>query len=53
MNASKLSFKIIPFALALNCCGMLSAAENTFYFWGDATGFNKMPNVVDAASWST
>lgn len=32
---------------------MLSAAENTFYFWGDATGFNKMPNVVDAAAWST
>ena len=53
MNASKLSFKIIPFALALNCCGMLSAAENTFYFWGDATGHQKMPNVVDAAAWST
>ena len=53
MNASKLSFKIIPFALALNCFGMLSAAENTFYFWGDATGHQKMPNVVDAAAWST
>lgn len=53
MDASKLSFKIIPFALALNCFGMLSAAENTFYFWGDATGHQKMPNVVDAASWST
>ena len=53
MNASKLSFKIILFTLALNCCGMLSAAENTFYFWGDATGYQKMPNVVDAASWST
>lgn len=53
MNASKLSFKIILFTLALNCCGMLSAAENTFYFWGDATGYQKMPNVVDAAAWST
>ena len=53
MNASKLSFKIIPFALALNCFGMLSAAENTYYYWGDATGYQKMPNVVDAASWST
>lgn len=53
MNTNKLSFKIIPFALALNCFGMLSAAENTFYFWGDATGHQKMPNVVDAAAWST
>lgn len=53
MNTSKLSFKIIPFALALNCFGMLSAAENTFYFWGDATGHQKMPNVVDVAAWST
>ena len=53
MNANKLSFKIIPFALALNCFGMLSAAENTFYFWSDATGYNKMPDVVDPASWST
>ena len=53
MNTNKLSLKIIPFALLLNCFGMLSAAENTYYYWGDATGFNKMPNVVDAASWST
>ena len=53
MDASKLSFKIILFTLTLNCFGMLSAAENTFYFWGDATGYQKMPNVVDAASWST
>ena len=53
MNANKLSFKIIPFALALNCFSMLGAAENTYYYWGDATGYNKMPDVVDPASWST
>ena len=53
MNANKLSFKIIPFALALNCFSMLGAAENTYYYWGDATGCNKMPDVVDPASWST
>ena len=33
MNANKLSFKIIPFALALNCFSMLVAAENTYYYW--------------------
>lgn len=32
---------------------MLGAAENTYYYWGDATGHQKMPNVVDAAAWST
>ena len=32
---------------------MLGAAENTYYYWGDATGYQKMPNVVDAAAWST
>ena len=53
MNANKLSFKIIPFALALNCFSMLGAAENTYYYWSDATGYNKMPDVVDPASWST
>lgn len=53
MNANKLSFKIIPFALALNCFSMLGAAENTYYYWSDATGYNKMPGVVDPASWST
>lgn len=53
MNANKLSFKIIPFALALNCFSMLGAAENTYYYWSDATGYNKMPDVVGPASWST
>ena len=53
MNANKLSFKIIPFAFALNCFSMLGAAENTYYYWSDATGYNKMPDVVDPASWST
>lgn len=53
MNANKLSFKIISFALALNCFSMLGAAENTYYYWSDATGYNKMPDVVDPASWST
>lgn len=32
---------------------MLGAAENTYYYWGDATGYNKMPGVVDPAAWST